>query len=359
MIRAEIDNVWRHWWAGHMRAVGAETRLPLAPIDPAIFSRPKAKAEPRPRNTSLRKTRSRIFNAANKIIAEVLEKPRPSGRADLRGHRNDGLKPPPLSVFKNLEPVGWDGLLDDEDRWLFHPDDCGPDLVWPLNVGWISQNDKHGRLSLAKFSTVQPKQVRGLVHRFSKYMVRNDIAQLDLDDGMLHTATGISAWSGGEWIDADKRIFWTGRDSDHAMHEAEYVAPKTDRNQPAFATSFALRQRYEWAVAIGPEGLPSVRFMTDPTGIKDIFRIRDLPEGRDRRAALLAWITDHWRQNRFDPEIEGYVRKHLRGAVRFVWRGLVGEIIPSQFDVEQRDKFILERQAMRAAGTDRRKRAAA
>jgi hypothetical protein len=31
---SEIDNIWRHWWSGHMAAVGATSRLPLAPISP-------------------------------------------------------------------------------------------------------------------------------------------------------------------------------------------------------------------------------------------------------------------------------------------------------------------------------------
>ena len=57
--------------------------------------------------------------------------------------------------------------------------------------------------------------------------------------------------------------------------------------------------------------------------------MRDLPEGKDRREALLTWVGDHWRQNRHDPDIEIYVRKHL---------------------------LIAERAAMKAAGEDKRLR---
>ena len=123
---------------------------------------------------------------------------------------------------------------------------------------------------------------------------------------------------------------------------------------PSLATAIALKQRYQWAVSLGLENSPSIRFATDPTGIKDVFRIRDMPDGKDRREALLTWVTDHWRQDRYDPEMETYVRRHLRGATQFSWRGMDCELLPSQFDVDQRDKAIGNRDAMRAAGVDRR-----
>jgi hypothetical protein len=34
----ELDNVWRHWWAGHMAAVGGASRLPLEPLGPDILN---------------------------------------------------------------------------------------------------------------------------------------------------------------------------------------------------------------------------------------------------------------------------------------------------------------------------------
>jgi hypothetical protein len=120
------------------------------------------------------------------------------------------------------------------------------------------------------------------------------------------------------------------------------------------AIAVALRQRYEWAVNIGFEKSPSVRIVTDPTGMKELFRLREIADGRDRRDTLMTWVSDHWRKSREDEDVEVYVRKHLRGGRRFEWRGMECEIVPAQFDLEQRDRLIAERAAMKHSGSDRR-----
>ena len=45
------------------------------------------------------------------------------------------MAPPKLRAFKRLEPIGFG--LDDDDTWFFAPEDCPPDLVWPMNVGLV------------------------------------------------------------------------------------------------------------------------------------------------------------------------------------------------------------------------------
>ena len=54
--------------------------------------------------------------------------------------RSDSLAPPPLKAFRRLEPLGF-GVYS-MDGWVFHPDECPPDLVWPMDVGVIT--DKGG-----------------------------------------------------------------------------------------------------------------------------------------------------------------------------------------------------------------------
>jgi len=170
-------------------------------------------------------------------------------------------------------------------------------------------------------------------------MLRADMAQVY--DGTLTSAAAIWIWLGSKWGDANKN---------EGLRD-------TDRDYPLLATAIALRQRYEWAVALGFDGSPTIRFATDPTGVKELWKVRDLPEGRDRRPALHTWITDHWRRDRYDPDMEVYVRRHLRGATEFTWRDMVGEILPSQFDMERRDKLVQEREAMRIAGIGHRAKA--
>jgi hypothetical protein len=296
----------------------------------------------------LERERVLVKGAVQRITRAIFDLPLRRRRA---GDRTGLLAPPPLSVFKRLEPMGF-GL--DEARegwWIFNPADCTPDVVWPLNVGSIMERNGHDRLMLTRVQTVTTKEVRGAVTRFSPFMVREDIAMRIGDE--LTTVSAISAWVGGEWTNADAHRRYWNDDIPEVSQESLH-----DRMQPRLATAVALRQRYEWAVAFAlNEDAPSIRFATDPTGIKELYRLRDVPKGRDRRESLIGWVEDHWRQNRHDPDVEVYVRKHLRGAVRLDWRSLVGEVLSSQFDLEKRDALIAEREAMRGAGTDRRARA--
>ena len=100
----------------------------------------------------------------------------------------------------------------------------------------------------------------------------------------------------------------------------------------AYRTAFA--RRYTWQVSLGYEGTPSILFSTDPTGVREVFRLRDLPEGKQRRQALRHWVAEHWRKRRSDPSSETHVRKHFRGVERFTWNGLRCKVIPSAYDCD-------------------------
>lgn len=297
--------------------------------------------------------RALIRGAALSIIRQVLEKP-DFDKLKKSETRRGWLAPPPLSAFQHLQPLGW-GLTDDED-WIFNPYHCPPDLVWPLNVGMISEEggtDPPG-LVMSRMQTITPKQARGYAQRFGPFMLRSDHAQMDR--GQLMRVAGLFVFIGGHWVDAENRVMWEGT-ADKPLPHRGYVPTEQDRLQPQMHIAMALKQRYEWAVSLGLDESPSIRFATDPTGIKDVFRIRDLPDGKDRREALLNWVTQHWRQDRRDPDVEVYVRQHLRGATKFNWRGMNCVLLPSQYDIDKRDQLIAEREAMRMAGSDRRAKA--
>jgi hypothetical protein len=298
----------------------------------------------------LERDRALISAAVRRVSQAIFDLPL---RKRQKGDRTGLLAPPPLKVFRRLEPLGF-GLVDEDDWWIFHPDDCTPDVVWPLDVGVILEHagQSESQLAFTRTYSVTPQQVRGAVTRFSPFMVRHDNAVAMKAE--LWTASGISAWIGGDWINADAHQRYY---DDLDIPSGGAIGDREDERSPRLATALALRQRYQWAVALGiSDDAPSIRFATDPTGIKEFYRLRDLPDGGDRREALISWVEDHWRQERQDPEMETYVRKHLRGALKFRWRGLIGEILPSQYDLDKRDQLMAERQAMRIAGTDRRRR---
>jgi len=111
-----------------------------------------------------------------------------------------------------------------------------------------------------------------------------------------------------------------------------------------------------WVAKVRLNGTPSVSLITDPTGIKELWKLRDKPETSDRRAALLHWVAEHWRKNRHDPDVESFVRKSLRGARELVQGDLRVEIQESKEDATAKLMAIHEREKMRKSGRDRRRR---
>jgi hypothetical protein len=72
---------------------------------------------------------------------------------------------------------------------------------------------------------------------------------------------------------------------------------------------------WSWTVEVG---LPdrSLLLLTDPVGLREAFSLRELPEGKARRDALVHWVAEHWRKK---PVNEGRcrVQKHKRGKRKF------------------------------------------
>ena len=89
-------------------------------------------------------------------------------------------------------------------------------------------------------------------------------------------------------------------------------------------------------------------------------KFREIPSGRARRAALLHWVHDHWRKTRNDPDVEAYVRQHLRGSKEASYGGMRFEIQASKEDAIANLEATKERARMKTTSprTDRRKSAA-
>ncbi len=241
---------------------------------------------------------------------------------------------PPLHKFSNLEPIALIPGLHPEDWGVFPPGAIdSPDIIWPLSVGVITNNGPDEGLVIHAWDTVSMKDCRGVATRVSPYMVRHRIALIR--DTNTVTAATLFSCINGKWVSA--------------VGDGVIEGPITTTNGPQsvpFGQSVALRQRYEWAVCIRRAGAPSIRISTDPTGVKELFRARDAAPGTTRKDSLLAWVTNHWRQNRQDPDMESFVRKHMRGATTFTWAGFECTVLPAAFDVEQLARLREERAKM-------------
>lgn len=61
--------------------------------------------------------------------------------------------------------------------------------------------------------------------------------------------------------------------------------------------------------------------------LKELFSLREIPDGRKRRLALLHWVSKHLRTKPSNPDEKVEVKKYLRGQTDFEWFGLKGTIL--------------------------------
>lgn len=91
---------------------------------------------------------------------------------------------------------------------------------------------------------------------------------------------------------------------------------------------------FYWTAEIGYQDNPSVKFHCTPEGSRELFRLRDVPEGKQRRTAIKHWVQTHSRiKSNYDESIT--IQKYLRGEMNFVWNGLKCIIRPSPSDLRE------------------------
>jgi len=248
---------------------------------------------------------------------------------------------PQIEAFDGFEVL--DERLWAEDDFILMGKSAADQPVWPLRVvtacrssqeyvgGWqftrwktLSMNDWRGRL---RYATPKMLEV-SILHASPAGLRTGETLPLAIINGKAIRATAsdrISTAGGGGYMNPS----YFGR---------------TDNDWTTLAcltAGFALRHRYNWNVFLGEGNSPRARFLTDSTGVKEVFRLRDIPPGRKRRAALLHWVKEHWRKRRQDSELDKImVREHMRGAEQYVWNGLRCEIVPSQEDLERAGRRV-------------------
>lgn len=241
------------------------------------------------------------------------------------------------AAFDGVVPLGMND--DDGETALYETDymDGASKLpIWPLDVSFCSwQETPVSGMNFERFRTIKPKDVRGLVKLVSPVMAEN-VCALVLNDGERLAARGVLSLIGGNWVDARGPVRrWKDGGGFEQRNKYDDTEIEQHKLLPMIATWIALRQRYDWSVLIGYEGSARVRFFTDPIGLRAVFKLRDLPPGKERRAALKHWVRQHWRRKRDDEDARTWVRRHIRGAESFTWDGLRCAIQPAEFDLDQ------------------------
>ena len=222
------------------------------------------------------------------------------------------------------------------DSGLRIPCNDGEPAIWPVNCPTVglanrdhySEVDRwpEGSLNFSRVHTIRPADARKVgASIFSHKMVADEMV-ICSPDGTAQSAWCPYAFMNGHWVAAAPHRITGGR----GKHDNEIAVQMN--------IGFALALRYEWTVWIGQSDLPRISFLTDPIGVREVFRLRDIPEGKARRAALRHWVQAHWRKRRKDEEAEIWIRRHFRGATDFTWNGLRCRVNPPAFDIEQVEK---------------------
>lgn len=218
-----------------------------------------------------------------------------------------------------------------------------PELVWPMSVGIVFQgrNDEWGdHIHCLYANSVDAKHLRGKY----KYVGTRNIAIYEgyLErDGAWSAVRDCAAWHWGAWRDAgrirfDDKFIENVRPEGGAPVTAGFkvgVGELGIGERAALAQSMALTYRYEWGAQFSIDSSARIIVPVTPGGALELFNDRDKPADKDRRSALRHWVSQHLRKTPGGDFSK--VRKHLRGATRFQWRGFDVVIRPSAFDEEQ------------------------
>lgn len=229
-------------------------------------------------------------------------------------------------------------LADGDEGAIFsgwHPSE----VARPTDVRLLTlDRDNDGAFACASIRSLNAADIRGRVRPALPYpmLVASWWPAVGAVDTTVMGLAGPQQWSN---IDATRR------------NTPEKDAHWSVQIQMALGCSMFMRSR--WSVYLADGGI-GVTFPTDAVGAREVFRLRDIPEGRARRAALRTWVTEHWRINPQAVDEEVLVREHLRGAQTFDWSGLQCRIKPSDEDFAREYQARLDREQARIEGTDRR-----
>jgi hypothetical protein len=237
---------------------------------------------------------------------------------------------PALSMFDEAEPMVEAAALSGttlDEWWMPHYERPLPTpLVRRIDVtaiGWNTAAD--GGYHFDRFRECSPRETRGRC-RFAPLTLHGRIAWINRDGVYAQHDETYVGLVGGRWRVTDLRPGYGDKSAWETL--------------PAMSLALQWMRERSWRVALGYPGFPSISFTTTAGGILEVFRLRDIPPGKSRRAALRHWVSAHWRsRGEVDDAIK--VRKHLRGADQFVWNGLSCRIrVPDERLEAERDDFL-------------------
>lgn len=252
--------------------------------------------------------------AAYFAIAETSARRRGSGSARLSDF--DGAEVFLSAAADAVDSVTGGRLYTNPDSSVF-----GPRLLERAGTFDVSilgnAIDSDALFSLSRWRRVTAPMVRGRVSRIWRYMCEASAAFVHDDGSWSSTDAAVfGSNDGARWMLASLNFPREG-------HESEKWSAKIK-----MAISITLQRKIDWTVDLGFGSWSRIRIPTDPSGIRALLHDRDVAAGKNRRDAVVHWVSEHLRKKRKNPDDLAYVRAHLRGQREVVWQGMRCRINP-------------------------------
>lgn len=255
-----------------------------------------------------------------------------SGYAATRSH--DHIQYVDKMKFDGFQPVWVGSGAFDSGLAAQDAADCP---IWPMDVKVAvpldaedaSAHEVRPSWQFFRIVTLNPKEMRGRLSIVTPKMYKMEYMRVD-STGRMFSATNAFAVVNGKTVNALMGRYTEGRRDDVWYVSDPSLGRPCEHGVIVHSHCLALRQYYNWSVLLSEGDGPRARFLTDPLGVREAFRLRDIPPGKRRRAALRHWVREHWRKRRdAGANDRAWIEAYLRGATEFVWNGLRCRIEPS------------------------------
>jgi hypothetical protein len=275
----------------------------------------------------------------------------------------------PLTYFNRCEPISHCEELGNlpKSYQRFIPADAAPrdvdhdewDVSWFTNR--ITGNDTNPTAELWK----DKKAIYG-VQRIRRVALSEIRGRFKLKSGMVIELAAALIHSDGTYTSSRFYAEQWGSSGWYVIGQPGPVIPELlldhERRQVEISLGYAYARHFDWQVEIGYTKMPTIALTVDPPAARTVFKLRDLPPGKDRREALKHWVGEHYRHQSSGDSTEELIKiwPYLRGGNQFKWHGMECRIHPSRHDLIRAKKYeeyrAIQRQQNQQTAANRRKR---
>lgn len=242
-----------------------------------------------------------------------------------------GLKKLPLTHFSGATPILENTGIGLEDERIVSISNTNLHDVRDINVDFsilqeANKSDDNAMWNIIKYTLMSSKDKRGwpLSHLQT---LRADVTFVQ-DNATYSTARTHFIKQNGVW-----QMYFPRQAPMSCLGGKEIDGTSWD-DRIGTALGLLYCNEFYWTAEIGYQYKPSVKFQCTPEGSKELFRLRDIPEGKQRRTAIKHWVGGHHRTAKGgNKNIQ--IEKYLRGETDFTWNGLRCTIRPSPSDLRE------------------------